>query len=241
MHKLPPRAPETPDCPKWLRISTPYDESPFHRVTREHLRKRGAREPEVFALIERLQDKDAANPGEGSREWHWAKRISFEDQQVLRDLHAHFKADDALDILSLAAYASDHSYAHFFSNYAARITAGNLQGDERRLYNETLQRITPIVAQLQPSVAIGFAPQIFEVYQHLKQPEEALAIFTELARKHPFEVLSKPERFVEMPSVLAAAEKASTYRVPSAQEVGFARAVTVRAEIAATIARQGRG
>ena len=56
------------------------------------------------------------------------------------------------------------------------VVAGE-KGEEQALYNEALQRIAPIVTELQPAVAIGYAPQIFEVYSHLGTPEIAIAMF----------------------------------------------------------------
>lgn len=171
----------TPQHPASQWLSPLNQNSPFDKSMREHLTAKGKQDPRVFDIITRLEAKGE----EGLREEQFAKEIGGVNADVfLQKLHQHFRPEDEDDILRLAAYISDHSYAHFFTQYAVHVGTGE-KGEEQALYNEALQRIAPIVAELQPAVAIGYAPQIFEVYSHLGTPEVAVAIFMTLHGSNP--------------------------------------------------------
>ena len=218
----------TPQHPASQWLSPLNQNSPFDKSMREHLTAKGKQDPRVFDIITRLEAKGE----EGLREEQFAKEIGGVNADVfLQKLHQHFRPEDEDDILRLAAYISDHSYAHFFTQYAVHVGTGE-KGEEQALYNEALQRIAPIVAELQPAVAIGYAPQIFEVYSHLGTPEVAVAIFDDVARQQPYKLLSQRDRFADMPQVLKTAEEAIKTIAPRNEvEVGLANVIATHAQI----------
>lgn len=202
-----------PEAPNWLSSSN----SPFREETRIHLDKRGRQDPRVFELLSRLEAKGA----EGLREREWARRICQEDMKVLRELHETFGAQDEQDILLLAAYRSDHSYAHFFSSYASA------PKEKWGAYAETTRLIAPIVAELQPRVALGYAAQIFDAFDRANDRADARDLFVDIARQHPRQVLMMKQRFNDFPectrsAILDAAEEARASQAPQGQSEALA-------------------
>lgn len=169
--------------PPWLRRDT--RESPFGPQTKTHLIKKGAADPRVFELIRRLEEKNATRNGEGTLEWDWARRVCLGGAGLFRELHQKFKnPEDAQDMLWLAAYTSDYSYAHFFVEYANRQGKGDFSKEEHLQYAEAMRAIVPIIAEVQPKVAISFAPQIAYALTHVFHKKMPLKIPTSSSREH---------------------------------------------------------
>ena len=214
----------TTQLPTWL-TTTNSSHSPFDQETRTHLLQRARKDPRLGELVGRLQEKGSV----GSDEWAWARRVTRGDQRVMKEIHATFAPDDENDILKLAAYASDHSYAHFFTEYLH--TGDNKRSD----YHEMIEHISPILADLQPAVAIGFAPQILEVYTQLGKRAEAEELFASIAEQHPAEVMHNYPRLKEFANynaiVAVAGAKVEEQAPNSPQQQKFADQVRMRRAI----------
>lgn len=210
-----------PDIPSWLLDSnngspaTDYAPerpgSPFRQETRAHLRRVAEGDPEtdrapdprVYDLVRHLESQGVERT---QRIRQWARDICSMSGSMFKDLHKEFSPADEEEVLRLAAYRSEHSYAHFFTPYAFEMAqlknphaTHKMSDDEHRQYSEMVQLIAPIVADLQPRVAIGFAAQILDGYSFAGQPEKAQAMFEELATKHPRFILTLQDRFKDFP------------------------------------------
>lgn len=191
----------TTDIPAWLLASN--HDSPFREETRTHLRNIAegdtqsdrAGDPRVYDLVRHLESQGVEKT---ARIREWARNICSMNGSMFRQLHTEFTPEDEQEILRLAAYRSDHSYAHFFTPYAAAMRHG-MSETEHRQYAEMVELITPVVIDLQPRVAIGFAAQILDAYRFLGQPEKAQTIFEDLAAKHPRFILTLQDRFKDFP------------------------------------------
>ena len=181
----------------YLPAPGPFETRPNVKA---HLKKRGESDPRVFDILNRLEQRDREIPGEASREWYWVKKIADGNYEDFATIHRTFKPGEELDILRLAAYASDTSYANFFRSYAQRQGNANFSHEEHLRYADVMRVILPIITDLQPNIAIGFAPQIshamIEVFHFRDEVEQ---VFITLAEKHPRRVLLQPDRFQTFP------------------------------------------
>ena len=175
------------DIPRWLTEG----DSPFRADTRAHLLNVAARDPRVIELVTRIQAK---SPGEGSKEREWARAICSGDLKKMQHITEHFPdPQDLDDVLRLAAYRSDYSYADYFKHYAA--TARKTWAE----HAETTRLIAPVVAELQPEVALGYAKQIIHAYQHTGALDEAVGLFSGIAQQRPRRVLTQFDRLRDLP------------------------------------------
>lgn len=185
--------PAMTQIPSWLsstdRSFGPH--SPFQPETRQHLLARGAQDPRVFELVARIQAKSS---GEGSLEREWARKICSGDLQAFSTLSQEFPDPQNLhDVLQLAAYRSDYSYAYFFQNYAGQKDAAKIA-----TFDNITRLIAPTICELQPKVAIGFVGYITAAYERAGQPEKGIELFIELAKANPLQVQFQRARFADI-------------------------------------------
>lgn len=198
----------TTPIPSWL-LDNNHD-SPFRKETRAHLRHVAqgspehdrAPDPRVYDLVRHLESQGAEKT---ARIRYWAQQICAMSGSMFSQLHREFSPEDEQEVLRLAAYRSDFSYAHFFTPYAnamhqqAQNPAHPVSDTEHRQYADMVELIAPVIADLQPRVAIGFAAQILDGYRYLGKPEQAQAMFEDLATKHPRFILTAQDRFADFP------------------------------------------
>ena len=211
-------------APKWIRTS----DSPFRAETREHLDRIGRNDPRVFELVARIQAKSS---GEGSLEREVARNICSGNLQSFTALPQQFpNATDLNDVLRLAAYRSDHSYAYFFRNYAM-----GMDDALRARCDEVTRMIAPTICELQPQVAIGYAGYILDAFEHGGQLAEAEKLYTDLAKAQPLRVQMQRDRFTKGPlgeKILAAA-RAADQTPRNEVEAGMVETIRVQDEMAA--------
>ena len=218
------------EIPTWLTSAN----SPFRDETRQHMMRKAQEDPRLLELIARIQAK---SPGEGSKERQWARKVcssNLSDMHMLPQIFTD--AQDLDDVLRLAAYRSDHSYSDFFIQYAYGLRHGTLSAAERRQYSEAIRMITPIVMDLQPTVAIGFAPQILSAHRQFDIHPYVEEAFEHLAEKHPRRVLVQPDRFSDFSNrsaIMQAAEEARAATTPRTMlEEAHERNIEGRAAVA---------
>lgn len=210
-------------APKWITSS----DSPFRQETREHLDRVARNDPHVFELVARIQAKSS---GEGSLERVWARNICSGNIQAFTALPEKFPNEQDLnDVLRLAAYRSDNSYAYFFRNY------GNTMDDAaRKRCDEVTRMIAPVICELQPQVAVGFAGYIIDAFERGGKLPEAEKLFTDLAQANPLRIQYQRDRFTKHPlgeKILATA-RASDQTPRNAVEAGMVEAIRMQDELA---------
>lgn len=214
---------ETP-LPLWLRATSNEQQSPFGPQTKAHLIKKGESDPRVFDLIRKLEAKDTERNGEGRREWDWARRVCLGGAGLFQELHQQYKnPEDEQDMLWLAAYISDYSYKKFFVEYANRLAAcadpqieKKFSREEHSRYAETMRAIVPIIADVQPQVAISFAPQIAYALIHVFHKKNALEnTYIQLAQKYPDLVLEQDRIDRQKPQLQQPADQGKFYMFPN--------------------------
>lgn len=168
-------------------------------------------------------------------EWQWVRRICRESSKVLNEMHhdANINMHDEYDILRLAAYREEHSLAHFFIEYAQKVDpktrdkdrSGDkgapkppLSEEERQRYAESIRMIYPIACDLQPQVALAYAPHVMHALRPYELEAEVTAAYIDMACHYPSLVLTRPEQFDNFPkrnAIFESAQKARAERAAS--------------------------
>ena len=170
-------------------------------------------------------------------EWQWVKRICRDSSKVLNELHhdPSINMHDEYDILRLAAYREEHSLSHFFVEYALKVDPKTRDRDrsadkglpkpplseqEGRNYAESIRMIYPIACDLQPRVALAYAPHVMHALHPHELDAEVTAAYIDMARHYPSLVLTRPEQFDNFPrrsAIFETAQKARAERAASGE------------------------
>lgn len=186
--------------PAWLS-ATEQSETPFNiqrspgiTRTRDVLAKRIQSEPRLLKAIEFLQE----NIAPGSKEWGLVQKFCRDASRQLLESHEYFVNSNHCDIernlLILGAYAQDNSFSPFFQHHRQMLTDEHnllhIDSTEKMKYAEAIHAVLPIVAAIQPRVAVAFADSIYRSQLYIGDSAAVEATYEDIARNHPSLILN---------------------------------------------------
>lgn len=185
--------------PTWLS-TTEQSETPFniHRSpgvirTRDVLAKKIQSEPRLLKAVEFLQE----NITPDMKEWGLVQEFCRDASRQLLASHQYFVNSNHCDIernlLIVGAYAQDNSFSQFFQNYRMQLMDESnplRDSSKKMMYAEAIHAVLPIVAAIQPRVAVAFADSIYRSQLYIGDIAAVEETYEEIARNHPSLILN---------------------------------------------------
>ncbi len=207
----PSKGPLTPElAERPVKQANNNKHTPFSDETRQRLARKVQHDPRLLRIIETLQQ----NIEPGSKEWGWVENFCRDASRQLLESHEHFvkanHCDTEHNLLLLGAHLQEYSFSGLLQQYHFARKKG-IGMNENRRYAEAIFTALPIIAAIQPRVAVAYAADINAAYRGVcgeempvefstgnpsaDTPNPVTSIFLDIARENPYLVLESANNF----------------------------------------------